>query len=173
MNRLEVNLLNAIIALHDRGWSQRRIARELQINRETVAVHLRASKPAIPTTGSVTDGTPKPAISTAGSAPVDDPKPAISTTGSTGGRVSLCREHLPVITEAVAAGLSARRIHQDLLQEHAFAGSYESVKRCVRALTRQLELPHRRLECAPGEELQVDFGQGAWIEADEIGRAHV
>ena len=120
MNRLEVNLLNAIIALHGRGWSQRRIARELQINRETVAVHLRASKPAIPTTGSVTDGTPKPAISTA---------------GSTGGRVSLCREHLPVITEAVAAGLSARRIHQDLLQEHAFAGSYESVKRCVRALT--------------------------------------
>ena len=166
MNRLEVNLLNAIIALHGRGWSQRRIARELQINRETVAVHLRASKPAIPTTGSVTDGTPKPAISTAGSAPVDDAKPAISTTGSTGGRVSLCREHLPVITEAVAAGLSARRIHQDLLQEHAFAGSYESVKRCVRALTRQLELPHRRLECAPGEELQVDFGQGAWIEAD-------
>jgi hypothetical protein len=24
----------------------------------------------------------------------------------------------------------------------------------------------RRLECAPGEEMQVDFGQGAWIEAD-------
>jgi hypothetical protein len=22
------------------------------------------------------------------------------------------------------------------------------------------------VECAPGEELQVDFGQGAWIEAD-------
>lgn len=28
------------------------------------------------------------------------------------------------------------------------------------------DLPFRRLECAPGEEMQVDFGQGAWIEAD-------
>ena len=40
MNRLEVSLQQAIIALHGRGWSQRRIARELQINRETVAVRL-------------------------------------------------------------------------------------------------------------------------------------
>lgn len=47
-----------------------------------------------------------------------------------------------------------------------FTGSYESVKRCVRGLVQQLALPHRRLECAPGEEMQVDFGQGAWIEAD-------
>lgn len=67
---------------------------------------------------------------------------------------------------AVSAGLSATRIHQDLVREHGFAGSYESVKRSVRALAQQLELPHRRLECAPGEEMQVDFGQGAWIEAD-------
>jgi hypothetical protein len=26
-----------------------------------------------------------------------------------------------------------------------------------------VELPFRRMECAPGEELQVDFGQGAWV----------
>jgi transposase len=93
-------------------------------------------------------------------------KPAILTTGSPRGRVSLCRELLPVIAASVTAGLSATRIHQDLVREHGFAGSYESVKRCVRGLVQQLELPHRRLECAPAEEMQVDFGQGAWIEAD-------
>lgn len=166
MNRLEVSLQQAIIALHSRGWSQRRIARELQINRETVAVRLQAAKPAISTTGSEAAEPVNPAISTAGSASSAEANPAITTTGSAGGRVSLCREHLPAITMAVEAGLSARRIHQDLVQEHAFPGSYESVKRCVRALAQRLELPHRRLECAPGEEMQVDFGQGAWIEED-------
>lgn len=94
------------------------------------------------------------------------PKAAISTTGSSAGRVSLCREYLPAIEVAVTAGLSATRIHQDLVTEHGFVGSYESVKRCVRRLADELELPVRRLECAPGEEMQVDFGQGAWIEAD-------
>src|SRR5690606_26141165 len=95
-----------------------------------------------------------------------DPKPAISTTGSPAGRVSLCREFLPEITAAVTAGLSAKRIHQDLVDDHQFNGSYESVKRCVRGLAGQLELPCRRMECAPGEEMQIDFGQGAWIEED-------
>lgn len=71
-----------------------------------------------------------------------------------------------MITTAVSAGLSATRIHQDLVTDHGFTGSYESVKRCVRNLVQQLELPYRRMECAAGEELQVDFGQGASIEAD-------
>lgn len=80
--------------------------------------------------------------------------------------MNLCSEHLPAITTAVTAGLSARRIHQDLVREPGFWGSYESVKRCVRTLAVQLELPHRRVERAPGEEMQVDFGLGAWITAD-------
>lgn len=148
MNRLEVSLQQAIQALHARGWSQRRIARELKIDRGTVAAHVRPAKPAISTTGS----------DDAGGA-----KPAISTTGAVAGRVSLCREFLPAITAAVSAGLSAKRIHQDLVRDHGFTGSYQSVKRCVQRLGVQLELPHRRMECAAGEEMQVDFGQGAPI----------
>jgi len=36
------------------------------------------------------------------------------------------------------------------------------------------ELPLRRMECAPGQELQVDFGQGAWvIENGKRRRAHL
>ena len=66
-------------------------------------------------------------------------------------------------------GLSARRIHQDLLGEHGFGGSYYSVRRFVQRLGRTLPLPFRRLECPPGEEAQIDFGKGAPI-VDAQGR---
>jgi transposase len=169
MNQLEVSLQQTINALHDRGWSQRRIARELELDRGTVAGYVRAAKPAISTPGSAAGPNAEPAISTPGSEPAVDPKPAISTAGSQPGRVSLCREYLTAITAAMTAGLSARRIYQDLVTDHGFTGSYQSVKRFVRVLAQKLELPHRRMECAPGEEVQVDFGQGAPI-IDEHGK---
>jgi transposase len=148
MNRLNVSLQSSILALHDRGWSRRKIARELQLDRATVRRHVLAANAAISTPGSAEESTPKAAI---------------STPGSTAGRASLCHEYLDVITAGLSAGLSAKRIHQDLAGEHGFAGSYQSVKRCVRQLAARLQLPVRRLESPPGEELQVDFGQGAWI----------
>jgi DNA-binding NarL/FixJ family response regulator len=49
MNQLEVSLQQTIIVLHGRGWSQRRIARELKLDRGTVAGYVRAAKPAIST----------------------------------------------------------------------------------------------------------------------------
>lgn len=52
MNRLEVSLQQAIQVLHERGWSQRRIARQQSVNRERVAGYVPALKPAISTTGS-------------------------------------------------------------------------------------------------------------------------
>lgn len=166
MNVLKVSLQQSIQVLHERGWSRRRIARELGIHRKTVASYIDGPKLPISTTGSDEPGAAKVAISTTGSETILDSKAAISTAGLPAGRVSLCREFLPTITAAVTAGLSATRIHQDLVAEHGFTGSYESVKRCVRTLSPQHELPYRRMECPPGEEMQVDFGQGAWIEAD-------
>ncbi|MFQ5601354.1 MAG: IS21 family transposase [Candidatus Krumholzibacteriia bacterium] len=149
MNQLKVGYQKAIQALAARGWSYRRIARELGIHRETVAryVRLATAEPAVSS---------KPAIPTAGS----DPKPAISTAGSPG-RSSLCAPYQELIEEKLAVGLSAQRIFQDLKSDHDFSGSYESVKRFVRALGRETPLPFRRLECDPGEEAQVDFGKGA------------
>ena len=52
MNHLCVSTCEAIKALALKGWSGRRIARELAVNRETVARYLGPSKPAIPTPGS-------------------------------------------------------------------------------------------------------------------------
>jgi hypothetical protein len=65
-NVLKVSLQATIYSLHDRGWSRRRIARELGIDRETVGRYLLLAKPAISTTGVEGTGKAKPAISTAG-----------------------------------------------------------------------------------------------------------
>ena len=40
-NLLKVAMIDIILSLHRKGWSQRRIARELGINRETVARYLK------------------------------------------------------------------------------------------------------------------------------------
>jgi DNA-binding NarL/FixJ family response regulator len=54
MNQLNVSLQHSIMTLAAHGWSHRRIARELDINWETVGKYLRLviSKPAISTGGS-------------------------------------------------------------------------------------------------------------------------
>jgi hypothetical protein len=64
-NLLKMAISETIRTLHRRGWSQRRIAAELGINRETVARHLRRAdpppKPAHAPPGSEADpGAPKP-----------------------------------------------------------------------------------------------------------------
>jgi transposase len=181
-NLLQVAVIDTILSLHQRGWSQRRIARELGVHRETVARYLRqqlpTSKPAIAPIGSPdVAGQPKPAIAPIGSAPPDDastPVPAPSGAASLpdmpaappvpaagAGRPSDCAPWRAVIQAKLELGLSAQRIHQDLVAEHDFTGSYYSVRRFVRSLEATQELPFRRLECGPGEEAQVDFGMGA------------
>jgi transposase len=77
------------------------------------------------------------------------------------GRPSECEPFQPLILEKLEQELSAQRIYQDLTVEHSFTGSYDSVKRFVRQLGRSRPLPMRRMECAAGEEAQVDFGSGA------------
>ena len=179
-----MDLKQSIITLSRNGWSQRRIARELGINRETVAKYrreARESKPAIVPTGS--GGLdPKPAIPPAGSSapdsasgnPNSESKPAIVPTGSELGRKSRCEPLRTVVVAAWEAGLSAQRIYQDLVTEHQFCGSYDSVKRFVRRLGAAEPLPFRRMECEPGHEAQVDFGQGAWVlEEGKRRRPHV
>ncbi len=66
-NVLKVSLQVAIQSLAERKWSRRRIARELEIDREMVGRYVRLGS--------------KPAISTTGSAGSDGVNPAISTTG--------------------------------------------------------------------------------------------
>lgn len=168
MNQLKVDLQAAIVRLSGNGWSQRRIARELGIDRETVARYRRLAregteaKPAIPPAG--TGGISKPAILPPGDFGVR--KPAMVPAENRAGRRSQCEPYRAAIEAALGQGLTAQRIYQDLVQAESFCGSYDAVKRFVRSLEASQSVPFRRIETEPGHEAQVDFGQGAWVEEE-------
>src|SRR3989442_8247898 len=151
MYQLKVNQQQSIMALHEQGWARRRIARELGLDRGTVGKYLAGkSKPATQQTGSEEAGLSKPATN--------------PQTGSVtlSGPASLCDPWREEIEQALERGLSIQRIYQDLVEERQFAGSYYAVRRFVLRRVGAQDLPFRRMECAPGQELQIDFGQGAW-----------
>src|SRR5208283_3124966 len=98
-NQLTMADIQAILTLHKRGWRNRRIARELNVDRETVAKYIRASawdsKPAKAPIGS----DPKPANAPLGSeivsAPLDQAPASLEAAGFggiSGGSVSLEKE---------------------------------------------------------------------------------
>jgi len=66
-----------------------------------------------------------------------------------------------LITEKLQRGQHARSIYQDLVDEAHYSGSYDSVKRYIRRLRHHTPVLYARLETPPGEEAQVDFGEGA------------
>ena len=153
MNQLKVNQRQTIVSLHEQGWSKRKIARELGLDRATVRKYLADSTAKSPTphTGSETHAESKSPTPHIGSAVVPGP-------------ASVCDPWGEQIGKAWQAGLSVQRIYQDLVAEHQFTGSYYAVRRFVlRWHGTAAELPFRRMEVAPGQELQVDFGQGAWV----------
>jgi transposase len=185
-NRLKMAKIDAVLHLQQQQWSIRRIAKELGISRKAVARHLRlaqqAPKVARAPTGirdiivgakeATPEGAPMPPrrvhigesgeASKVARAPIGSAE--IGTTES--GRrhqASLCEPWRELIVRKLEGGLSAQRIYQDLVSEHGFAGGYPSVRRFVRRLEHAQPLPFRRMECAPGEEAQVDFGSGAPI----------
>src|SRR5688572_7483127 len=72
------------------------------------------------------------------------------------GRRSRCGAYRAVVLAKLKQDLSAQRIFQDLRDDHGFEGGYDSVKRFVRRLGQTRPLPMRRMEVAPGHEVQVD-----------------
>ena len=182
-NVLKMALIESILSLHAQRWSQRRIARELKVDRETVRKYLRerlsGSKPANLPTGS---GGSKPATVSGSPGLASNPAtnlPTGSEAGSPGetagfagamevvaaphappGPSSCCEPYREIILVKVQEELSAKRIWQDLVESGATVG-YDSVRRFVQRLGRVRSLPFRRMECGPGEEAQVDFGAGA------------
>jgi transposase len=175
-NQLKMATVDSIIALHQRGMSNRRIAGALGVHRDTVARHLNQSKLGQALTGSDpsklgqaltgsdpsklgqaltgSDGSPKAEGDGSISSPPVNVRPRQS---------SRCEPFRDIILAKLDQGLTIQRIYQDLVVEHGFTGKYHSVRRFVRRLGAGRELPFRRLECEPGEEAQVDFGTGAPI----------
>jgi transposase len=164
-----------IRALGRLGWSLRRIEEATGVRRETIARYLRGSRIRLrrprgrklgPNAASevATDPGPLPA---AGSKPASEvatdlerPRRARS--------VSLCEPHREWITSALGQDRNAVAIWQDLIDQHGFTGRYNSVKRYVRELRAgNLILAHPTIVTAPGEEAQVDYGDGPMVRHPE------
>ena len=132
-NLLKMADVQSIITLHARGWSGRKIARELNIDRETVGKHLaRAasdSKPATAPAGIPGASDSKPASAPAG---ISNPQAALIVQSSGEQSVGLsdvapeslsrCERWRPSILVKLEAGLTAQRIYQDIVAEEGFEG---------------------------------------------------
>ena len=203
-NCLKMATIQAILTLKKRGWSNRRIGRELGVRRETVSRYIRLAQEGS-ASGQASDmssstgpdpevGNPKPdsnappGFSTADQvSEADGSKPATNAPAGAGwlnpadnapsgwweeepdqaakppGCASQCEPFREIIKGKLDKDLAAQRIHQDLVAEYGFAGSYYSVRRFVRRLGKTHPLPFRRMESAPGDQGQVDFGAGGNI----------
>ena len=93
----------------------------------------------------------------------ENPKPALS--------VSACEPFRDAIELGLSRGRNAVAIWQDLVSESGFSSGYQTVKRFVRKLRGSQSLqPRAVIVTAPGEESQVDYGQGPMVREPQSGK---
>lgn len=113
-------------------------------------------------------GEPKAAIEVitdSEAAPVPERAPSRSPSASA------CTAHRDTIELGLARGRNAKAIWQDLVDAYGFAAGYQSVRRFVRKLQAGAT-PEARvvIETAPGEECQVDYGEGPMVRDPHTGK---
>jgi transposase len=84
---------------------------------------------------------------------------------------SACEAHRDAIELGLCRGRNAMAIWQDLVDACGFAAGYQSVRRFVRRLEAKSS-PEARvvIETAPGEEMQVDYGEGPMVREPHSGK---
>ncbi|HEX4136377.1 MAG TPA: IS21 family transposase [Bryobacteraceae bacterium] len=179
------------VALGRLGWSLRRIQKAIGVRRETISVYLKAAgvamraprgqiipaKPARREEGVITDpACAKPAslsevITDSGRESATlaeekpDPRPGRSPSSSA------CTPHREVIELGLSRGRNAMAIWQELVDTCGFAGGYQSVRRFVSRLHGSQHLEACAvIETPPGEESQVDYGEGPMVRDPQSGK---
>jgi transposase len=147
MERLHMQEIIDIVYRLRKGESQRTVAAALNYHRATIRqYHAMAQqkgfldpKSALPAEADILSalGEPTPA-----------PRP-----------VSSIEPYAGLVVKWLTAGVEVRAIHRMLTQDHGFTGSYSAVRRFA-ASWRPAADPDAcvRIETAPGEEAQIDFG---------------
>lgn len=179
-NVLKPEKQEQIRALGQLGWTLRRIEEATGVRRETVSRYLRWAGIRVrpPRGRSLAAGDSKPASEVfpdsdapakASSAATTDLERRSSPRSARGS--SLCEAHRERITAALECGRNAKSIWQELVDQHAFTAHYECVKRFVRTLRgTAVALAHPTITTEPGEEGQVDFGEGPLVRHPETGK---
>ena len=166
MNVLKPHQKSSVLTLVEREVSQHEISRKTGVDRKTIRKLARAVGLAL-AGGEANSPMATGSDSLAGQIPPPRP-PAIEAGGSAGSRQRLpaharsaCEAHREWIEAQVHLGRNAMAIYQELVDRFGFAQRYNSVKRFCRTLRRREPEQFDRLEFLPGEEAQVDYGEGA------------
>ena len=148
---MKPNQRATVITLLERNTPQREIARITGIDRKTIrSYHQRW----------LADLSNSPGVATGSEAVATQiPPPWPPAAASTS--YSLCEPHRDFIKAQLLLRRNAMAIYQDLVDAHCYTGAYNSVKRFVRALRKKTPEQFDRLSFLPGEEMQVDYGEGA------------
>ena len=159
MNRLSMDEQQSIIGLLRLGWKQRRIARETGFHRATIR-------------RIACEAATEPAKCTTPAKVATDPKPATGLEVPTGSRRSrsVCEPYRSFIEAEAAKGRNAVAIYQDLVEHHGYEGAYNAVKRFVGKLRPAEPKVSCRFETDPGQESQVDYGEGALTRHPQTGK---
>lgn len=152
-----------VLALGRLGFSLRRIERETGVRRETASAYLKAAGVLVRGRGGRVS---KPATSTEVSTDPGEPRAPGRAPSA-----SACEPFREVIAEALARGRNAMAIWQDLVDDHGFGARYASVRRFVVKLRVETR-PEARvvITTAPGEEAQVDYGEGPMVREAATGK---
>lgn len=148
MNVLKPHLQTTIVTLIEAGTSQREIGRVTGIDRKTIRAYQQRW---------LAEQANSPGVATGSLPQIPPPRPPALTTAS----VSACEAHREFITEQLRLRRNFMSIYQDLVDQFGFTGAYNSVKRFAGKLRLQQPEQFDRLAFAPGEEAQVDYGEGA------------
>jgi len=176
VNVLKPHLESTVMTLLRNGVSQREICRKTGVDRKTIRKIMRnsgmasaveANSPTL-ATGSVEvlegeNPPPRPPAATPAQAEIS--APAIPQYAR-----SACEDHREWIEAQVSLGRNAMAIYQELVDQRGFTAAYNSVKRFCRRLRQREPEQFDRLEFLPGEESQVDYGEGALTVHPRTGR---
>jgi len=116
---------------------------------------------------------PKPAIEviTDVDAEFDAAEPADEAHPSRNPSASACVAHREAIELGLSRGRNAKAIWQDLVDTVNFTAGYQSVRRFVRKLQAgSSPEPRAIIETPPGEEAQVDYGEGPMVRDPHTGK---
>jgi len=153
-----MNYLRDLIYRLRAGESERRIAQDLKVSRPTVHKYRLWAE----IQGYLDPGKPLPELANlvASLGPVAPPPPMSSTLAP----------YQAFVEQSLEQGVEMTAIWQRLQENYGYKGSYSAVRRLVQRLRPNQPEAIVRVQSAPGEEMQVDFGHVGQLFEPSSGR---
>jgi transposase len=148
VNVLKPHLQTTVFTLLAAGKSHHEISRITGIDRKTIRRLNQIF---------VAEQAKSPEVATGSANQIPPPRPPGPIRQST----SACEPHRDFIQAQLGLRRNFTAIYQDLADQFGFSASYNSVKRFAGTLIKHDLAQFDRLEFAAGEEVQVDYGEGA------------